>query len=73
MFETTNTHGTPGNRKSDIAAVIFKINYAVCRLLEGCFFVGYGCTIVLGKNYSPLIYTTSKLNFSGISVFRKRK
>jgi len=26
MFETTNTHGTPDNRKVRIATVIFKIN-----------------------------------------------
>ena len=28
MFETTNTHGTPDNRKLDIDTVIFKINCA---------------------------------------------
>jgi gamma-glutamyl:cysteine ligase YbdK (ATP-grasp superfamily) len=36
MFETTNTHETPDNRKVDIATVIFKINCALYSHLRRC-------------------------------------
>ena len=34
MFETTNTHETPGNRVVDIAKVVFKINCKLSGFVE---------------------------------------
>ena len=49
MFETTNTHVTPGNQRGDIAGAVFKINCVEMVKV-------YCCTGVI-FDYTPLIYS----------------